>query len=391
VRLAAGPAADGRTPGWFESQIVHTGRLPLFFFFVAFLVSFGFIRVSVRLIRAQVRWWPGNISRGDTHVHHMVFGVVFMVIGGVAGFAAPAHSTGWRAASAAVFGVGTALVLDEFALILHLRDVYWSSAGRISIDAVFIAGGVTALLLVGVTPAGIQDVRNYLNLPGSGSALASLLVTLALLFAVATITLLKGKIWTGLFGLFLPVLFLVGALRLARPHSPWARWRYQRKPAKLARAQRREQRFREPIIRAKTRVQDLVAGYRPERPVDGAPQNRDGPLTGAAPLRDQADSCRDVGASARIRPPAAIPAMESLPEQTRPRGPQPRASAKLVPAFPQVSQETVSFGVSVAFLATLDLAAAPRPSRQSLGRPSDGVGPQYVAQVSRGAGQIDRT
>jgi len=278
VRLAAGLAAEGQSSGWFESQILHTGRLPLFCFFVAFLVSFGFIRVSVRLIRAQVSWWPGNVSHGDTHVHHVVFGVVFMVVGGVAGFAVPAHPLGWRAGAAALFGIGTALVLDEFALILHLQDVYWSSAGRVSIDAVFIAAAVTALLLVGVTPAGVQDVAGYLRLPGSGSALASLLVGLALLFGLAAVTLLKGKIWTGLFGLFVPLLSLVGALRLARPHSPWARWRYQRKPAKLARAQRRERRFREPIIRTKIRVQDLVSGYRPERPIDGAPQKDERPL-----------------------------------------------------------------------------------------------------------------
>lgn len=278
MALAVRLANSGRTSGWFESQIVHTGRLPLFFFFVAFLVSFIFIRISVRMIRAQVRWWPGNVTSGDTHVHHVVFGVVFMVVGGVGGFAVPAHSTPWRAAAAALFGIGTALVLDEFALILHLRDVYWSSAGRVSIDAVFVAAAVTALLLVGVTPAGVSDVHNFLNLPGSGSALASLLVSLALLFGLAAITLLKGKIWTGLFGLFLPFLFLIGALRLARPHSPWARWRYGRKPGKLDRARRREQRFREPVIRTKTRVQDLVAGYRPERRTTSVPPKRDGPL-----------------------------------------------------------------------------------------------------------------
>jgi hypothetical protein len=247
--------------GWFSAQIVQTGRLPLFCFFVAFLVGFSFIRLSVRLIRAQVSWWPGNVTSGDTHLHHMVFGVVFMVISGIAGIAAPVHSLGWRAGSAALFGVGTALVLDEFALILHLRDVYWSSAGRVSVDAVFIAAGITALLLLGINPAGAQSVADYLRLPGNTAGLASLLVTLVLLFALAAITLLKGKIWTGLFGLFLPLLFVVGAWRLARPESPWARWRYQRKPKKLARASRREKRVRQPVIRAKTRVQDLVAGY----------------------------------------------------------------------------------------------------------------------------------
>src|SRR6202034_4574987 len=115
----------------------------------------------------QVRWWPGNVASGDTHVHHMVFGVVFMVIGGVAGFAVPAHSTPWRAAAAALFGVGTALVLDEVALILHLRDVYWSSAGRVSIDAVFVAGGGTRQLLGGGTPRRGSGVSEFLPFPRS--------------------------------------------------------------------------------------------------------------------------------------------------------------------------------------------------------------------------------
>jgi hypothetical protein len=247
--------------GWFTAHVVHTGRLPLFCFFVAFLVAFGFIRMSVRLIRAQVRWWPGNVTSGETHLHHVVFGVIFMVVGGVAGIAFGAHAPGWRSGAAALFGVGTALVLDEFALILHLRDVYWSRAGRVSIDAVFIAAGVTALLLLGAAPAGVQDVTDYLHVPGSGQALAGLVVTIAVLFAVAAITLLKGKLWTALLGLFLPVLFFVGAVRLARPGSTWARWRYQRKPRKLARATRRDSRLRQPVVQARIRLEDLVSGY----------------------------------------------------------------------------------------------------------------------------------
>jgi hypothetical protein len=261
--------------GWFTAQIVHSGRLPLFCFFVAFLVSFAFIRISVRLIRAQVRWWPGNVTSGDTHLHHMVFGVVFMVAGGVAGIVVADHSLGWRSGAAALFGVGTALVLDEFALILHLRDVYWTRAGRVSIDAVFIAAALTALLLVGVTPAGVTDVGSYLRADG-GQTAAGLALSLVLLFAVAAITLLKGKLWTGLLGVFLPFLFFVGALRLARPNSPWARWRYQRKPKKLARAARRDKRVRQPVMRAKTRVMDFVSGYqdRPPPPGAGPPGDR---------------------------------------------------------------------------------------------------------------------
>src|ERR1019366_6477616 len=192
--------------GWFEAQIVATGRLPLFCFFVMFLSGFGLVRLSARLIRAQVRWWPRNVMAGTVHVHHMVFGVVFMVIGGVAELAAPLHSL--------------------------------------------------ALRTVGAAPVGVKSVTDY-QLPGSPGAAVTLTLTVALLFVLATITLLKGKIWTGLFGLFVPPLFIVGAIRLARPGSPWARWRYRERARKLARARRREQRLRQPVIRAKIWLQDL--------------------------------------------------------------------------------------------------------------------------------------
>ncbi len=251
---------------WFEAQVVDTGRLPLFCFFVAFVAGFGCIRLSARLIRAEVRWWPGNLRAGSVHVHHMVFGVVFMAIGGVAGLAAPVSSLPWRAGPAALFGLGTALVLDEFALILHLRDVYWSNEGRLSIDAVFVASGVTALLLIGASPVGVNSVANYHHLPGSPAAVLTLVLLLAAMLVLAAITLLKGKIWTGLIGLFVPVVLVVGAIRLGRPGSPWARWRYRRRPGKLATSARREQRLRQPVIHAKIRIQDLLAG-RPDQPM----------------------------------------------------------------------------------------------------------------------------
>ena len=251
--------------GWFEAQVVHTGRLPLFCFFVAFVAGFGCIRLSVRLIRAQVRWWPGNLRAGVVHVHHMVFGVVFMATGGIAGLAAPPYSLAWRSAPAALFGLGTALVLDEFALILHLRDVYWTNEGRLSIDAVFVALGVTALLLIGASPVGVTSVADYHHLPGSPGAVVTLILVVAALFVLAGVTLLKGKIWTGLFGLFVPPVVIVGAIRLGRPGSPWARWRYRERPAKLARADRREQHLRLPVVRAKIRIQDLLTG-RPDQP-----------------------------------------------------------------------------------------------------------------------------
>lgn len=248
---------------WFSTNIEQTGRLPLFCFFVAFVAGFGFIRLSVRMIRANVRWWPGNVTPGNLHVHHMVFGVVFMLVGGVTGIAAPEGSLNWRTGAAALFGLGAALVLDEFALILHLKDVYWSSAGRLSVEAVFVAAGITVLLLLGVVPSVVPTPADRNTSPAE--AIIGLTLSVVLTFGLAAITLLKGKIWTGLFGLFLFPLLMVGAIRLARPGSPWARWRYQNKPHKRARAARRERRLRQPVVRLRVRLEDFVSGLQ-ERP-----------------------------------------------------------------------------------------------------------------------------
>jgi hypothetical protein len=262
----------GAMSNWFSTNIVHTGRLPLFCFFVAFVVGFGFIRLSVRLIRAQVRWWPGNVTPGSLHVHHMVFGVVFMLIGGITGIVAPYGSLAWRAGAAALFGLGAALVLDEFALILHLRDVYWTSAGRLSVEAVFVAAGITVLLLLGVVPSVVPSPTE--RHASTAEAVVSLVLSVVITFGLAAITLLKGKIWTGLFGLFLFPLLIVGAIRLARPASPWARWRYQRRPHKLARAERRERRVREPVVRVRVRIEDLLSGLH-DRPGPQAAATRE--------------------------------------------------------------------------------------------------------------------
>jgi len=79
-------------------------------------------------------------------------------------------------------------------------------------------------------------------------------------FAGAAVSLLKGKIWSGIIGIFIPVISIITAIRLAVPGSPWARWRYPEGSAKLAAAIRRDQRLRRPFIRAKIWFQELIAG-----------------------------------------------------------------------------------------------------------------------------------
>ncbi|CAM3730284.1 hypothetical protein GCM10009551_101170 [Nocardiopsis tropica] len=242
---------------WFTRDIVEAGRLPLFAFFVGLIVGFLCIRASVRLIRAQVRWWFGNVRPGGLHVHHVVFGVILCLgsaVGLIANFGTATQTT--AAVLAGIFGLGAALILDEFALILYLRDVYWQDEGRTSVDAVFVAIAMTGLLLLGLRPLDLVDVAGFRDSSGRTAQIGFALVSLG----TAAIVLLKGKIWTGLLGLFFFPLLLIGAVRLSRPGAPWARWRYDRDSRRMLRALRRERRLRRPLIRAKIAVQDLMAG-----------------------------------------------------------------------------------------------------------------------------------
>lgn len=245
---------------WLEHEIVARGRLPLLFFLLGFISAFVFIRISVRLIRAQVRWWPGNVTPGGHHIHHVVFGVVAMVVSGGAIIAVYEDGTQVTGAVLATFfGIGAALVLDEFALIFYLKDVYWADQGRASVDAVFVAVAVTGLVLLGLRPLEFLDVTEFQQTSNPWARVGLAAVALANL-AVAGVVLAKGKIWTGLVGLFVFPLLLIGAVRISRPGAPWARWRYTAKPKKMARAVEREKRWRRPVIQAKIYVQDLIAG-----------------------------------------------------------------------------------------------------------------------------------
>ncbi|WP_207943067.1 hypothetical protein [Actinomadura sp. KC345] len=240
----------------FDERIVEAGRLPLFGFFVAFMITFVLTRVNVRLIRSNVRWFR-NVTAGDVHIHHVVFGVVLMLAGGVGSLAVPEASVGFSLAAAVVFGMGSALVLDEFALILHLSDVYWTEKGRASVDAVFVAIAVTGLLLLGIHPL---SYAGFGFDPGTGSLTRLYVASLAVNLVLAVVTLLKGKIWTGLIGLFVPALLVIGAVRVARPASPWSRWRYDDASRRYQRAVRREETYRRPLIRGKIWVQEFIAG-----------------------------------------------------------------------------------------------------------------------------------
>lgn len=222
------PAFLGPIGDLYEREVLDRGEQEVFFLLAAFLASFLAIRTSARLMRSpKVPWWPGSVKYGGLHVHHFVFGIVVMLIAGFLAFAVDPHSA-WLDLLAVAFGIGAGLTLDEFALWLHLEDVYWAEEGRKSLDAVVVATLFMGLVFLGVP---IADI-------GQGGLVV---VTLGLLLtlAFAAICLLKGKLWVGVLGLFVFPVGVTGAIRLAKPGSPWAHRFYARNERKLARARAR--------------------------------------------------------------------------------------------------------------------------------------------------------
>jgi len=235
-------------------------RAELLGFTLGLLLTFVAVRVNTRLIRAKVSWWFHDITPGGTHIHHMVFGVIIMVTVGLVTFGLGSAGLTLQLL-AFFFGAGVALTLDEFALILHLEDVYWLEQGRISVDAVVVVAAAGALSLMIGPPLVGNDVGR--------SSFWSLTLIAVLNLACSLIAVSKGKLWTGFLGVWVPLVALVGAVRLARPGSPWARTRYATHPQKMARAQAREAHRSGRGQRFKDRFYDLIAG-RPSQPRVGA-------------------------------------------------------------------------------------------------------------------------
>jgi len=222
-----------------------------FLVLLSFLLSFLLVRTNTRLIRSQrFSWWPGNLeTESGLHIHHLVWGISLLLISGFLAFVADLEAPWWQL-TAVGFGVGAGLTLDEFALWLHLEDVYWSDQGRSSIDAVVIAALFAGLVVVGVKPFGLDE----------HSSVIGTIVVVGLVLPFAAITFLKGRLAIGVLALFVPMVGLIFAIRLAKPDSPWARWRYKGKRAgRLDRARHRFSADRRTAVLGR-RLQDLIGG-----------------------------------------------------------------------------------------------------------------------------------
>ncbi|MEU9140367.1 hypothetical protein AB0D33_31185 [Streptomyces sp. NPDC048404] len=238
---------------WLYRNIVEPGKLPLFLALASFVVTFVVTRVIVRMIRAGKGPF-GNVKAGDLHIHHVVPGVVLTVIGGFGAVAGSRYGF-WPCVSAVVFGIGTGLVLDEFALILHLDDVYWTDDGRKSVEVVVLTAALLGLMLSGFSPLGVNDLSDQ-----EAQNRFSAIVTIALNFFFALLTLSKGKARTAIFGVIVPFIALIGAVRLAKPASPWAKRFYRNRPRTRARARLRSYRHDRRWAGPARRLQEWIGG-----------------------------------------------------------------------------------------------------------------------------------
>ncbi|WP_267713347.1 hypothetical protein [Streptomyces sp. CoH17] len=238
---------------WWHRNIVEPGKLPLLLALTAFVLTFVVTRVVTRLIRAGKGPF-GNVEAGGVHIHHVIPGVVLTVIGGFAAVAGGRQGFG-PALAAVVFGIGAGLVLDEFALILHLDDVYWSEAGRQSVEVVVLTAALVGLVLAGFTPFGVDGVSQ-----GESQDRTNVILTVAGNFLFSLLALAKGKARLAVFGVIVPVIALIGAVRLARPGSPWARRFYAHRPRARAKARLRAYRHDRRWSGPRRIVQDWIGG-----------------------------------------------------------------------------------------------------------------------------------
>ena len=148
-------AEDARLRGMWSRHFADTRRERAFLSAVGFTAAFATCRAITHSIRAGIGPFH-NVSAGGRHLHHCTFGIFGLLGVGYVwtyqwALGVPHTSRRLSAAAATAYGIAGALTLDEFALWFDLQDDYWTKAGRKSIDAVLLFGG---LLTIGVAGRG---------------------------------------------------------------------------------------------------------------------------------------------------------------------------------------------------------------------------------------------
>src|ERR1700678_1588199 len=131
-----------------HERIPDRPRRRLFVASVSFFLTFAGVRAVVFAIVHQIP--PFHFIEHDgRHIHHLVIGIIILLLVGHGwladiGTGVDDSSIFLSRLMSILYGVGAALTLDEFALWLNLRDVYWSGEGRSSIDAIVLFGALLA-------------------------------------------------------------------------------------------------------------------------------------------------------------------------------------------------------------------------------------------------------
>jgi hypothetical protein len=116
----------------------------LFNLLAGFLGAFALVRISTWGIRD--RWWPfQNVRVGGRHIHHFVPGILIAFTAGTVALLTESDELEDRLAIP--MGVGMGLTFDEAALLLDLRDVYWTREGLLSVQ---LSLGATAILSIAI-------------------------------------------------------------------------------------------------------------------------------------------------------------------------------------------------------------------------------------------------
>ncbi len=129
-----------------HDRIPDRPRRRLFVASVSFFLTFGGVRAVVYGVTHQIP--PFHfVQVGGRHIHHLVFGIIILLLVGYGWLCEIGNGSDRSSIFAGrlmsiLYGVGAALTLDEFALWLNLKDVYWSAEGRSSIDAVILFGAL---------------------------------------------------------------------------------------------------------------------------------------------------------------------------------------------------------------------------------------------------------
>jgi hypothetical protein len=128
---------------------VHETRRGFVLGWWSFTATFAFLRLLTWAIKVHVAGL-GNVQAGGVHLHHYLWGILLVV--GVAFTGLVERSAGWRSWMGIGFGIGLALIVDEIALLVELKDVYWSGPGEVSV--------AVGILIVGVAGSALALTRS---------------------------------------------------------------------------------------------------------------------------------------------------------------------------------------------------------------------------------------